>query len=407
VKRAIAALAFAAASCKPAEPPAAGHDHTPVARAPSDAALPRPAPPPPGPRVSMVFGGAQHQCLVRDDGTAQCWGFGKDGALGNGATVDRNVPTTVPGLTGVLALALGERSTCALVRDGTVSCWGDNSVGQLGDGTHTARTTPRPVPGLADVVEISAGTMHVCALARTGAVRCWGGNDAGQLGDGTTSDRATPTEVAVPRGVVQLAVGGVHSCVRLASGTVSCWGSNATAELGIPGRAWRRSAPRVVPVPGLSEVVELAAGLNHTCARLASGAVACWGWDEECQLGFAARGRCISDTPCEARATPVPGLTDVTQLALGAQHTCALHKNGAIDCWGEDPAQYKPDNTDPRCEHRRGRADLGVLGRRLCAARRSHARVLGRELVRRARRRHERRARQAGARGAVSVGAAP
>jgi alpha-tubulin suppressor-like RCC1 family protein len=39
------------------------------------------------------------------------------------------------------------------------------------------------------------------------------------------------------------------------------------------------------PVPGLSSVVEIAAGGQHTCARLQSGVVQCWGANAFGQLG--------------------------------------------------------------------------------------------------------------------------
>ena len=56
---------------------------------------------------------------------------------------------------------------------------------------------------------------------------CWGANDAGQLGDGTTQGRARPAPVPGLADVVQIAAGAAHTCARLGDGTVRCWGSFA------------------------------------------------------------------------------------------------------------------------------------------------------------------------------------
>jgi alpha-tubulin suppressor-like RCC1 family protein len=71
-----------------------------------------------------------------------------------------------------------------------------------------------------------------------GALYCWGLNDHGQLGDGTPATRRTPTPVSgnlsfveVTAGVEFIA-GGSHTCGRVASGAVYCWGMNAYGQLG-------------------------------------------------------------------------------------------------------------------------------------------------------------------------------
>jgi alpha-tubulin suppressor-like RCC1 family protein len=297
--------------------------------------------------VTKLFGGPRHICAIVDSGGVQCWGLNDDGQLGDGTTTNHLVPTAVPGLSIVSDLALGESSTCALLRDGTVTCFGANENGQLGDGTTTPHATPAPVPGLTDVVEIGAGIAHVCARRRDSSVHCWGANEAGELGDGTTSQRESPVRVAELSGAAQLAIGGVHSCVRMIAGDVRCWGSNAMGELGVPKRAWTRSATRPVVTTTVTDIVDLVSGLNHMCARSRAGGVSCWGWNEECQLGFRSteNTNCISGTPCRAAASPLPAVTDVTSLALSALHACALQRDGTVVCWGDDPRSYRPDNS--------------------------------------------------------------
>jgi len=45
---------------------------------------------------------------------------------------------------------------------------------------------------------------------------------------------------------------------------------------------------------------------------------------------------------------PVPGVTDVTELALGADHACALERNGRIWCWGSNAHGQLGDGTTAR-----------------------------------------------------------
>ncbi|MBK6534436.1 MAG: hypothetical protein IPF99_34195 [Deltaproteobacteria bacterium] len=108
--------------------------------------------------------------------------------------------------------------------DGSVQCWGDNSFGQLGDGTMTNRWNPTAVPGLAGVVQLAVGFGYTCARLGDGSVRCLGANAAGQLGDGPRTSRSNPTLVPGLTGVVELAAGLIHTCARLADGSVRMLG---------------------------------------------------------------------------------------------------------------------------------------------------------------------------------------
>jgi len=303
-----------------------------------------PAPPVAAPRVVKVYGGPESQCLVREDGAVECWGMGNTGSREADRKHKIVVPTVVAGVANATAVALAQGSVCALIRDGSVWCWGDNSDGQLGDGTRTPRATPAQVPALANVVEIGAGDSGFCARLADKTVRCWGDNEEGTVGDGTNIARASPVKVAGIADAEQLAFGGRHVCVRRTAGTISCWGGNDMAELAKP-RSALRSSRRPIAVAKLADVVDIAAGQNHTCARLATGTVACWGWDEECQLGFRSTERCLGASPCMSTPTEVPGLTDVVELAPSSTHSCARHSDGTVSCWGDDPRAFKPDNT--------------------------------------------------------------
>src|SRR5262245_41883940 len=72
-----------------------------------------------------------------------------------------------------------------------------------------------------------------------------------------------------------------HTCATMADGTARCWGSNGNGQLG-DGTTTPHLRP--APVAGISGVTYIALGLNHTCAVTPSG-VYCWGANARGQLG--------------------------------------------------------------------------------------------------------------------------
>jgi hypothetical protein len=113
---------------------------------------------------------------------------------------------------------------------------------------------------------VAAGANHTCALTN-GRVSCWGHNAAGQLGDGERASGATPRTVGLRGQVVEVAAGGDISCARLANHTVFCWG--ALASIAQPHTPTH--------VSGFDGAVEVDVGATIACARFADGHVACVG----------------------------------------------------------------------------------------------------------------------------------
>jgi LPXTG-motif cell wall-anchored protein len=80
----------------------------------------------------------------------------------------------------------------------------------------------------------------------------------------------------------------------------------------------------------------ISTGNSHTCALLSSGAVKCWGYNDNGQLGLGDTNK-RGDGPGEmGAALPVVDLgsgVTVTAISTGDEHTCAL-SSGAVKCWG-------------------------------------------------------------------------
>jgi alpha-tubulin suppressor-like RCC1 family protein len=230
---------------------------------------------------------------------------------------------------------------------GTVWDWGSNASGQLGNGTNTASNTPVAVSVPTGVTAIAGGGGalgygHSLALKSDGTVWAWGNNAEGQLGNGTictTSQLcgvATPAQVIGLTGVTAIAAGDAHSLALKSDGTVWAWGNNASGQLGNGTFCTPTICGTATPVQvsGLTNVTAIASGAEHSLALTSDGTVWAWGQNTQGQLGNGTTGN--GTTAPYGIATPgqVSGLTGVTAIAGGGWHNLALTSNGTVWAWG-------------------------------------------------------------------------
>jgi alpha-tubulin suppressor-like RCC1 family protein len=288
-----------------------------------------------GSSVASLGMGDRHGCALSETGGLQCWGHNLTGQVGDGTSGNsRAAPVAVSGLSsGVAQVAGGFDHTCARIAGGTVKCWGDNTYGQAGDGTEeNQRETPVNVIGLTGITQIATGGFHTCALTSGGGVKCWGNNFNGQVGDGTSGNRRpNPTDVSgLTSGVAAITAGGYHTCARLTTGAVQCWGRDDSGQIGDGITAGGENVvPSNVPALG-TNTASVVAGNSHTCAIDNAGSLTCWGRNSAGQLGNGGLNNAL--TPVQ-----VTGLTSgVLAVSPGGFHTCALLTGGAVKCWGRN-----------------------------------------------------------------------
>ena len=249
------------------------------------------------------------------------------------------------------AIAGGRNHSVAIRNDGSVVAWGDNANGQLGYGNYASRNcasqdssrvplvTSGRVPVNMSALAIAAGDFHTYAIVGTAwpysSIRAWGSSSAGQVGNGKATGTSYPTPDCVrnnvyPIGVCLTAVysvaaGEAHGVAATADGNVHTWGSDSDGQRGEPGISGDRSW--ALPVPGISNVISVAARGYMTLALRQDGTVWCWG-------RFQSEHNSNTWVSCGATPTQVPGLSNVTAIAAGRNHALAITSDGKVWGWG-------------------------------------------------------------------------
>lgn len=267
--------------------------------------------------IALSVGGS-HVIGLREDGTAVGWGMN-----------DCAQAAVPEGLSNVVQVSAGEWHSLALRSDGTVAGWGSASYGgsvpEAGlsnivqvsagamfslalDAEGNVYSWDKPesfqIEPVADAVAIAAGGVHCVALLRDGSVTAWGINPLGQT--------SVPPEAT---NAVAVTAGRGFSAALRADGHVVAWGTFEESPLMVldlrcygPNTSWGGTAgERRLPVPAeATNVVAIAAGRHHLVALRADGVVIAWGENT-------------------AGQTEVPGLDEVMTIAAGGDLSAVLH----------------------------------------------------------------------------------
>ena len=349
-----------------------------------------------------VSSGAYHSCALMANDTIRCWGYNGVGQLGNGTNIDSLVTVQVSGITGLseatrvapgssgstlagapsaptrvvtseatstsmrVSWSAPENDGGAAISDYTIQyrkvgelTWSTFAhaattsttatvIGLVADSTYLFRIAAVNSTGVsawsAQGTTIANGSNHSCALMANGTVKCWGANGTGQLGNNSTTRSRTPVSVSEIDGsspastAVSVTAGYAHSCALMANGAVECWGYNFNGQLGDHSTT---DSLTPVPIPDIdgsspaSTALSVAAGGNSTCAMMGDGTLKCWGNNTTGKLG---------DGTTTSSAVPVlvSGITGTTpastavSMSVGVDHVCAVIANGEVRCWGNN-----------------------------------------------------------------------
>ena len=219
---------------------------------------------------------------------------------------------------------------------------GGENGGSKGNFGHSVQLLSKNILG-----QVSLGSEHSCALTLSGQVRCWGLGTNGRLGNGDASNRGIPTAVVARENsqeplenIVQISAGVEHSCALTSKGGVVCWGTGNNGRLGNGSSSSTKYPVTVVEGDGsdepLADMVQISVGKEHSCALTSSGQVLCWGRGRSGRLGLGISFGNNKDHPVtvmDGEGSDKP-LKDIIQISAGQDHTCALSSLGRVLCWG-------------------------------------------------------------------------
>jgi alpha-tubulin suppressor-like RCC1 family protein len=285
----------------------------------------------------MIKNSGTHTCGITNSHKLYCWGFNASGQLGIGTSgpgTNQSTPQLLTPMTDITNIALGGYHTCAINGSKQLYCWGSNGYGQLGLGATANQSTPQLLTSMTNIANIALGIYHTCAINSASQLYCWGYNFYGQLGIGTSgtgADNSMPQLLTPMTNIINLALGGYHTCAMNNLNQLYCWGYNQYGQLGLgtSGNGADQSTPRLLTP--MTNITNIALGGYHTCAVNDSKQLYCWGYNYGGQLGIGTSGT-GADKSTPQLLTP---MTNITNIALGRGDSCTINSTKQLYCWGD------------------------------------------------------------------------
>jgi alpha-tubulin suppressor-like RCC1 family protein len=285
--------------------------------------------------------GDGHTCVLWSDGAVQCFGANDEGQLGLGDTVSRGakpadmgkaLPLVDLGGQRARSIASGVSFTCAALDDGTARCWGRNDLFQLGTGASGASvgTRPEQMGAALRPVAFPEGAGRARQVA-AGAAHACALAEGGTYCWGRGRDVIARQDLSIDLRTIASSPAAGHTCgvgTSLSGPNGVCWGPNSVGQID-PAKTMAEAVVLGFPA-AVADVTAVAVGDLHSCALAASGAsLACWGTNIDSQLGS-------SDSNALRVTTPV---ADVTSIAGGFFETC-FARSTVVTCFGRTKGTY-------------------------------------------------------------------
>ncbi len=187
---------------------------------------------------------------------------------------------------------------------------------------------------------LSAAKEHTCGLLADNSLWCWGYHQYGRTGIEEISG-STTVPMQVEGSWKSVSNGAEHTCAINTDDELYCWGRGQSGRLGT-GNQTNAASPSPVLTDGTQSAdwLSVSAGAEHTCAVRKNGQAYCWGSNEHGQIGAEDNARTMFISPQN-----VGPHSDWIAIAAGGLHTCGIRKNPdgtALYCWGNYQLSTNP-----------------------------------------------------------------
>jgi alpha-tubulin suppressor-like RCC1 family protein len=272
-----------------------------------------------------------HSIGIQTDGSLLTWGYNGNGQLGDGTTINKQIPTQIGTATNWKSVSNNFSNSFAIKTTGTMWGWGDNSQGQLGIGNVVNKLIPTQIGTATNWDSVSAGFEYTLAIKTNGTLWAWGNNSSGRLGDGTVINKLSPIQIGTANNWVKV-VAGTSSFGIKSDGTLWSWG-------GLNGVDFNGS---FVPVQvGTDTWIDISSTYLHAVGLKTNGTICAWGRNNSGALG---RGN-NANNASNYIATQIGTDTNWKAIAAGTDHSMAVKTNGTLWSWGENDFGQYGNNT--------------------------------------------------------------
>jgi alpha-tubulin suppressor-like RCC1 family protein len=294
--------------------------------------------------IVAAAGGNYESIFIDSSGDVWNCGHNTYGQLGravaSGSSTSVNLGQ-VTALSNIVATAVGTGGFSVFL-DSSGNVWncGYNAYGSMGRVVEKG-TVSNPnlgqVTGVSNIIAVSVGYYHSIFLNSSGKVWTCGYNSSGQLGrsvaHGSTSS-VNLGQVTALSNIVGIAGdgGGNWSMFRNSSGSIWNCGSNSDGQLGRVVGTGTYNGVNLGQVPGLSNIIDFAAGLYHTIFLDSSGNVWTCGNNNYGQLGRAV----ATGSETVVNLSQVTALSNIVAIAAGRYCSSFLDSSGKVWTCGDN-----------------------------------------------------------------------
>lgn len=294
---------------------------------------------------------AAGSCAMTDNLRVLCWGEDPFGKNGNSALVDP-LASRVPGIVDVTSISASQDHTCVSTLSGQVACWG--GLPALHSYWPVAAPSPAFVGEIDSATAVYTTPFFDCASTPIGWAQCWPGSASNVvaemlahpvlIGEVARVEQVTSncvlalekvwcrnatyewdwngaagfigkfSQVPLPAPAIKINSRYDTTCVLLKTGRINCIERSHSES----------DAPKTISYASIEIAgIQHAVTVSSNCAVTESGEILCWNISG---YGISKREILLYD--------PAPSITDAVDIAISGGHSCALHRNGAVSCWG-------------------------------------------------------------------------